>query len=46
MNLTTLFDKLLKYGTELNRPADDEEGDKNKKKIIALKVTNIKDMES
>lgn len=31
---------------EMKRFANDNEGDKNKKKIIAIKTTNIKDMES
>lgn len=46
MNLTILFGNLQEHGMELKILTDDEEGIKKKNKILAIKVTNIKYMES
>lgn len=45
-DLYTLFGKLHEHEMDLKRLDDDEEGDKNKRKSISLKVTNIRDMKS
>lgn len=46
MNLTTLFGNLQEHGMKLKILTDDEQGIKKKNKILAIKVTNIKYMES
>lgn len=46
MDTHIVFGKLQEYETELMRLADNEEDNKNNRKIIVLKATNIKDMES
>ena len=45
MDLATFFGKLKEHKIKVKWPDDNEEGDK-KTKILALKVTNVKDMES
>lgn len=42
----THFRKLQEHGMGLKRLANDEQDDKKKRKNVALKVTNIEDMES